>query len=144
MAIIRRFDLDADAKLNLKEFKEGIRPVETYSKRDVKEQQSINASTHQSMLSSRTGRSASRNKSLRASASKADYNSTIVSTSRANIEGTTSAQKSSRGRSRPKSSAKKSMLSSRGGDTAEKYDSRTLGRGMPSPSREFRASEAAA
>jgi len=32
IAIIRRFDLDADARLNLKEFTEGLKPNEPYSK----------------------------------------------------------------------------------------------------------------
>jgi hypothetical protein len=31
IAIIRRMDLDADAKLNLTEFIDGIRPVENFS-----------------------------------------------------------------------------------------------------------------
>mgnify|MGYP003706238773 CR=1 FL=1 len=32
MAIIRRMDLDADAKLNLKEFIDGVRPLENFTK----------------------------------------------------------------------------------------------------------------
>jgi Ca2+-binding EF-hand superfamily protein len=31
LAIIRRMDLDADAKLNFKEFVDGIRPLEAYT-----------------------------------------------------------------------------------------------------------------
>ena len=37
IAIIRRFDLDADAKLTLTEFSQGIAPLLDYSKRQVKE-----------------------------------------------------------------------------------------------------------
>jgi len=36
VAILRRFDLDADAKLTFQEFADGIRPVEEYSKRAAK------------------------------------------------------------------------------------------------------------
>lgn len=32
IAIIRRLDLDADARLNIKEFTEGLQPTEPYSK----------------------------------------------------------------------------------------------------------------
>jgi hypothetical protein len=32
MAIIRRMDLDADAKLNLKEFIDAVRPLENFTK----------------------------------------------------------------------------------------------------------------
>jgi len=31
LAIIRRMDLDADAKLNMKEFIDGIRPIENFT-----------------------------------------------------------------------------------------------------------------
>ena len=31
LALIRRMDLDADAKLNLKEFIDGIRPIENFT-----------------------------------------------------------------------------------------------------------------
>jgi hypothetical protein len=41
IAIIRRFDIDGDAKLNLLEFKEGITPLEEFSKRAIKEKASI-------------------------------------------------------------------------------------------------------
>ena len=37
IAIIRRFDLDADAKLTKSEFSQGIAPLLDYSKRQVKE-----------------------------------------------------------------------------------------------------------
>lgn len=37
IAIIRRFDLDADAKLSLAEFSQGISPLLDFSKRQVKE-----------------------------------------------------------------------------------------------------------
>ena len=37
IAIIRRFDLEADAKLNKKEFEEGIKPIREFSKRAIKE-----------------------------------------------------------------------------------------------------------
>jgi hypothetical protein len=37
ISIIRRFDIDADAKLNYAEFKEGILPLEEYSKRAIKD-----------------------------------------------------------------------------------------------------------
>lgn len=37
IAIIRRFDLDADAKLTKSEFSQGITPLLDYSKRQVKE-----------------------------------------------------------------------------------------------------------
>jgi len=37
IAMIRRFDLDADAKLNKKEFIEGIKPNDDFSKRSIKE-----------------------------------------------------------------------------------------------------------
>jgi len=37
IAIIRRFDLDADAKLTLKEFAQGIVPQLDFSKRTIKE-----------------------------------------------------------------------------------------------------------
>ncbi len=37
VAILRRFDLDADAKLSRKEFMEGVKPIEEYSKRSVKQ-----------------------------------------------------------------------------------------------------------
>lgn len=37
IAIIRRFDLDADAKLTLSEFQEGIQAKLDFSKRQVKE-----------------------------------------------------------------------------------------------------------
>jgi hypothetical protein len=37
IAIIRRFDLDADAKLSILEFQEGVTPKLDYSKRQVKE-----------------------------------------------------------------------------------------------------------
>ena len=33
MAIIRRMDLDADAKLNLKEFIDSVRPIENFTKK---------------------------------------------------------------------------------------------------------------
>lgn len=40
IAIIRRFDLDADAKLNIKEFNQGIIPQVDYSKRYIKDRTS--------------------------------------------------------------------------------------------------------
>jgi hypothetical protein len=40
IAIIRRFDLDADAKLSLKEFGQGITPQLDFSKRNIKEKTS--------------------------------------------------------------------------------------------------------
>jgi len=36
VAVIRRFDLDADAKLNFSEFADNIRPIETFNKGAVK------------------------------------------------------------------------------------------------------------
>lgn len=36
VAILRRFDLDADAKLTYQEFSDGIKPVEEYSKKGTK------------------------------------------------------------------------------------------------------------
>lgn len=44
IAIIRRFDLDADAKLNYKEFSEGVKPSEEYSKRQLNEKKTLTAS----------------------------------------------------------------------------------------------------
>lgn len=42
ISILRRFDLDADAKLNKKEFIEGIKPCsDDFSKRTIKEQKSL-------------------------------------------------------------------------------------------------------
>jgi hypothetical protein len=41
IAIIRRFDLDADAKLNQKEFIEGVRTNIEFSKRAIKEKDNI-------------------------------------------------------------------------------------------------------
>ena len=35
LAIIRRMDLDADAKLNLKEFIDAIRPIESFTSKQV-------------------------------------------------------------------------------------------------------------
>ena len=35
LAIIRRMDLDADAKLNLKEFIDGVRPMENFTVKSV-------------------------------------------------------------------------------------------------------------
>lgn len=37
LAIIRRMDLDADAKLNLKEFIDAIRPIENFTAKSVNE-----------------------------------------------------------------------------------------------------------
>jgi len=37
LAIIRRMDLDADAKLNLKEFIDSIRPIENFTAKSVYE-----------------------------------------------------------------------------------------------------------
>ena len=46
ISILRRFDLDADAKLNKKEFIEGVRPnADDFSKRQLKEKQATNASS---------------------------------------------------------------------------------------------------
>lgn len=36
VAILRRFDLDADAKLSYQEFVDGVKPIEEYSKRSLK------------------------------------------------------------------------------------------------------------
>jgi Ca2+-binding EF-hand superfamily protein len=44
ISIIRRFDLDADAKLNFKEFAEGIIPLEGHSKRTMKGKTNANLS----------------------------------------------------------------------------------------------------
>ncbi len=44
IAIIRRFDLDADARLSLKEFTEGLKPNEPYSK--VLKRLEINRKSH--------------------------------------------------------------------------------------------------
>jgi len=42
---LRRFDLDADAKLSKKEFKEGVAPQSSdYSKREIKEKSVIGTS----------------------------------------------------------------------------------------------------
>lgn len=46
ISILRRFDLDADAKLNKKEFIEGVRPnADDFSKRQLKEKQATNANS---------------------------------------------------------------------------------------------------
>lgn len=37
ISIIRRMDLDADARLNLKEFEDGVRPIENYTKGSIVE-----------------------------------------------------------------------------------------------------------
>jgi hypothetical protein len=71
IAIIRRFDLDADAKLNQKEFIEGVRTSEEYSKKAVKEKKAI-ASTSRIFSSSKSGK-----KSLLRSASKSNNRSAI-------------------------------------------------------------------
>jgi hypothetical protein len=41
LAIIRRMDLDADAKLNLKEFIDGVRPIENFTAKSVNEGQML-------------------------------------------------------------------------------------------------------
>ena len=41
LAIIRRMDLDADAKLNLKEFIDAIRPIENFTAKSVNEGQML-------------------------------------------------------------------------------------------------------
>lgn len=46
ISIIRRFDLDADAKLNKKEFIEGVKPSsDDFSKRAIKEQKTLTQSS---------------------------------------------------------------------------------------------------
>jgi len=52
VSIIRRIDLDADAKLNFKEFAEFVIPIENYSKRSIKEKNNISLSPAKSMRSS--------------------------------------------------------------------------------------------
>lgn len=37
ISIIRRMDLDADARLNLKEFEDGVRPIENFTKGSIVE-----------------------------------------------------------------------------------------------------------
>ena len=37
ISIIRRIDLDADARLNLKEFEDGVRPIENFTKGSIVE-----------------------------------------------------------------------------------------------------------
>lgn len=69
ISIIRRFDLDADAKLNKKEFIEGVKPsADDFSKRAIKEQKSFaqsGISTNSRVLSPRGGNQHSAMKSQR-------------------------------------------------------------------------------
>ena len=65
ISIIRRFDLDADAKLKQGEFVEGMKPQIEYSKRSVKDTKTV-----QSTLASSRIFSASKSKSVMRSASK--------------------------------------------------------------------------
>lgn len=45
ISILRRFDLDADAKLNKKEFIEGVKPsADDFSKRSIKESKALSSS----------------------------------------------------------------------------------------------------
>lgn len=46
ISILRRFDLDADAKLNKKEFIEGVKPsADDFSKRSIKESKAASSSS---------------------------------------------------------------------------------------------------
>ena len=69
IAIIRRFDLDADAKLNKKEFEEGIKPIKEFSKRAIKEANLLSKSMLQKSSSKKSQRSTSRS-GLKSSRSK--------------------------------------------------------------------------
>jgi Ca2+-binding EF-hand superfamily protein len=46
ISIIRRFDLDADARLKQKEFIEGVKPTGDYSIRTTREKQTMNANSN--------------------------------------------------------------------------------------------------
>jgi hypothetical protein len=64
IAILRRFDLDADAKLNKKEFTEGITPiVGDFSKRQLKEKTNSQLSNSRVFSPSRNQRSIVRSSS---------------------------------------------------------------------------------
>jgi hypothetical protein len=56
LAIIRRFDLDADAKLSLSEFKQGLIPQLDFSKRHVKDKTSAKPSVNHKELAMSPGR----------------------------------------------------------------------------------------
>lgn len=81
ISILRRFDLDADAKLSKKEFIEGVRPAaDDFSKRTIKEKQSLttsrvfspnkNASTNKSFRSASRGTNGSNIKDLKSPMSR--------------------------------------------------------------------------
>ena len=56
-AIIRRMDMDADSKLKLNEFVEGIKPVEPYSKCDYKGKRTCKSATKSRFSSSKMSKS---------------------------------------------------------------------------------------
>lgn len=58
LAIIRRFDLDADAKLKLDEFSSGIKSQDGFSKRALKESNTLSSLHGKTKNSSRMGESA--------------------------------------------------------------------------------------
>lgn len=58
LAIIRRMDLDADAKLNLKEFIDAIRPIETFTIKSVNEGQLLATAPQKRKLRPRTAQQA--------------------------------------------------------------------------------------
>ena len=58
IAIIRRMDLDADAKLNMKEFIDGVRPLENFTKKPT--HQTVSATSRKSRPRSSMGVSQNR------------------------------------------------------------------------------------
>ena len=64
IAILRRFDLDADAKLNKKEFTEGITPIlQDFSKRQLKDNKTTQLSTSRILSPGKSQRSTVRSSS---------------------------------------------------------------------------------